>query len=77
MEAGYIQVTPENFEQTIRDTCKDGKTFVLFSGDKDENGKSWCPDCVQAEPYINTKVIPYCQTNNLKFFYCPVGKRDV
>ncbi|CAG5089669.1 Oidioi.mRNA.OKI2018_I69.PAR.g12298.t1.cds [Oikopleura dioica] len=24
--------------------------FALFCGGKDENGKSWCPDCVTAEP---------------------------
>ena len=29
----------------------DGKDiFALFCGGKDENGKSWCPDCVTAEP---------------------------
>jgi len=29
----------------------DGKDiFALFCGGKDEKGKSWCPDCVTAEP---------------------------
>ena len=29
----------------------DGKDiFALFCGGKDESGKSWCPDCVTAEP---------------------------
>lgn len=25
---------------------KDKTVFALFSGSKDENGSSWCPDCV-------------------------------
>ena len=27
--------------------------IVMFSGTKDENGKSWCPDCVVAEPVVD------------------------
>jgi len=26
--------------------------FVLVTGEKDEGGVSWCPDCVTAEPHI-------------------------
>ncbi|XP_059486845.1 thioredoxin domain-containing protein 17-like [Neocloeon triangulifer] len=26
--------------------------FVIVSGAKDDNGKSWCPDCVKAEPVL-------------------------
>ena len=27
--------------------------IIMFSGTKDENGKSWCPDCVVAEPVVD------------------------
>ncbi|CAG0918205.1 unnamed protein product [Notodromas monacha] len=27
-------------------------TFVLYTGSTDSEGKSWCPDCVKAEPVI-------------------------
>lgn len=26
--------------------------FVYFSGDKDEQGRSWCPDCVTGENVV-------------------------
>merc|ERR1711890_111880 len=29
-----------------------GAVFVLFSGSKDSDGESWCPDCVVAEPVV-------------------------
>jgi hypothetical protein len=45
-DQSIILVNPENFEDIVRAGGKETKVFVLFSGDKDENGKSWCPDCV-------------------------------
>ena len=27
--------------------------FVMFSGSKNAEGVSWCPDCVEAEPVVN------------------------
>ena len=27
--------------------------FVMFSGSKNADGVSWCPDCVTAEPVVN------------------------
>ncbi|XP_043494664.1 thioredoxin domain-containing protein 17-like [Polistes fuscatus] len=34
--------------------------FVLYTGAKLENGQSWCPDCVEAEPFIEAglKTLP-------------------
>ena len=29
-----------------------GDIFVYFSGAADSTGKSWCPDCVTAEPIV-------------------------
>ncbi|XP_074046608.1 thioredoxin domain-containing protein 17 [Macrotis lagotis] len=51
-----------------------GKTiFVYFTGDKDAEGRSWCPDCVQAEPVVleALKHIP----EKAVFIYCQVGDR--
>ncbi|KAI4503713.1 hypothetical protein M0802_001116 [Mischocyttarus mexicanus] len=36
------------------------QVFVLYTGEKLENGQSWCPDCVEAEPSIEAalKILP-------------------
>jgi Eukaryotic protein of unknown function (DUF953) len=55
----------EEFEQmkyTVRTSCNPGDTpnlppadlpkkpiFIIVSGEKDANGKSWCPDCVKGK----------------------------
>ena len=41
----------EEFTQAVEQHS--GKTiFAYFSGSKDAEGKSWCPDCVQGEAGI-------------------------
>ncbi|XP_076302116.1 thioredoxin domain-containing protein 17-like [Lasioglossum baleicum] len=42
----------ENFFKFIKNLQSTGSVYVLFSGKKLPNGKSWCPDCVKAEPFI-------------------------
>lgn len=32
---------------------------VLFSGEKDSSGGSWCPDCVEAVPFIKDALEMY------------------
>lgn len=48
--------------------------FVLFSGSKDANGKSWCPDCVVAEPVVKTSLMK--APEDAVFLYVGVGGRD-
>lgn len=36
----------------------DSPLFILFSGEK-INGRSWCPDCVRAEPIIVSSLEEY------------------
>ncbi|MCP9258310.1 hypothetical protein DINM_002810 [Dirofilaria immitis] len=54
-----------------------GHIVILFTGSKDD-GKSWCPDCIQAAPIIE-KVIKEIassdDTEDLTFVECGVGKR--
>merc|ERR1712227_13456 len=47
--------------------------FVLFSGSKDKDGVSWCPDCVTADPVIeeHIKIVEY----DFVFIHCGVGER--
>ncbi|XP_061683179.1 thioredoxin domain-containing protein 17 [Syngnathoides biaculeatus] len=48
--------------------------FAYFCGDKDEQGKSWCPDCDRAEPILKGAmgVLPQGSV----FIYCQVGERN-
>ncbi|XP_041377040.1 thioredoxin domain-containing protein 17-like [Gigantopelta aegis] len=52
-----------------------GKTlFALFCGNEDPaTGKSWCPDCVVAEPVVerNLKHVP----DDAVLIHCSVGDR--
>lgn len=48
--------------------------FILFTGNKDvTNGKSWCPDCVKAEPVLE-KCLESLPENS-DFITCYVGDR--
>ena len=45
------------FQKTIAELKNSGgDVFVMFSGSKDSNGTSWCPDCVTAEPVVNVRI---------------------
>lgn len=48
--------------------------FILFSGSTSDQGVSWCPDCVAAEPVIQEymKTVTY----DLVFIHCGVGDRS-
>ena len=48
----------EAFQSKVAELAKTGgDVFVMFSGSKDGNGVSWCPDCVDAEPVVNVRII--------------------
>ena len=47
--------------------------YVLFTGNKTaDTGKSWCPDCVAAEPVIEKALK---DLDDAVFVYCHVGDR--
>ncbi|EPY86719.1 hypothetical protein CB1_000301025 [Camelus ferus] len=52
--AGYKEVSVSGYEDFMQAVEQhNGKTvFAYFSGSKDAEGKSWCPDCVQGEAAI-------------------------
>ncbi|KAG5203582.1 hypothetical protein JEQ12_003165 [Ovis aries] len=47
--ASYEEVSVSGYEEFMQVVEQhSGKTiFAYFSGSKDAEGKSWCPDCVQ------------------------------
>lgn len=52
---------------------KGKSVFALFSGSAGEDGKSWCPDCVQADPVIEA-CLPELPEDAV-FIHCGVGDR--
>lgn len=46
---------------------------VLFSGGKDDTGRSWCPYCNQAEPVVTEALIHAPEDSN--FIHVNVGER--
>ncbi|XP_004455586.4 thioredoxin domain-containing protein 17 [Dasypus novemcinctus] len=62
----------EEFNQAVEQ--HNGKTiFAYFTGSKDAGGKSWCPDCVQAEPVVREGLKHVSE--GCVFIYCQVGER--
>ncbi|EGD75379.1 thioredoxin domain-containing protein 17 [Salpingoeca rosetta] len=54
---------------------KDGKlAVVLCTGDDDESGSSWCPDCVAAKPVVD-KVLKEHGGDHVVLVVCKVGDR--
>ncbi|XP_034651117.1 thioredoxin domain-containing protein 17 [Drosophila subobscura] len=48
--------------------------YLYFFGEKDSKGKSWCPDCVEAEEGIMTAFRQY--TKDALVLVVDVGNRD-
>lgn len=48
--------------------------FVLFSGSLGTDGKSWCPDCVKANPVVQ-ECLQYAPQSSL-LIECGVGNRE-
>ncbi len=56
------------------DATKTKRVFILFTGDKDENEVSWCPDCNDADPVIKRN-LDKLNENSDQFLTCFVGDR--
>lgn len=62
--------------ESIAASCKDKRMVAMFSGGKnDTTGKSWCPDCVDAQPVVDG-VVDSSIAKEYAFIYCSVGGRD-
>ncbi|KAI7800650.1 putative thioredoxin domain-containing protein 17 [Triplophysa rosa] len=73
--AKYEEVSVHGYEEFCKAVSeRKGKDiFAYFSGDKDEQGKSWCPDCVKAEPVVRREMSHLPEGS--VFIYCQVGDR--
>ncbi|XP_073985125.1 thioredoxin domain-containing protein 17-like [Rhodnius prolixus] len=64
----------EGFQKIIKNLEDKGESAVLIiSGSRDETGKSWCPDCVKAEPvvekYLSTKITKHLNLVRIELEY--------
>ena len=49
----WIKTTESNFNSIVKEYLQQKKNFIVYIyGDRDAQGKSWCPDCVIAEPFV-------------------------
>ncbi|CAH2219778.1 Hypothetical predicted protein [Pelobates cultripes] len=73
--SAYKEVKVEGYQAYCQEVEKHkGKpVFAYFSGNKNADGVSWCPDCVKAEPVVRgeLKNLP----DDAVFLYCQVGER--
>ncbi|XP_066552488.1 thioredoxin domain-containing protein 17 [Amia ocellicauda] len=65
---GYDEFTKAVSERKGKDI------FAYFSGNKDPQGVSWCPDCVKAEPIVRGEM-RHLPAGSV-FIYCQVGDRS-
>ena len=61
----------------VAETIASNIIVLLFTGSKNENGKSWCPDCVVAEPVIESVLQQLRSNDCLVFITVPVGDRSM
>ena len=53
----WIETNKSNFNSILKYYLKQKKDFLVYIfGDHDEKGKSWCPDCVIAEPFVKNAI---------------------
>ncbi|XP_070572597.1 thioredoxin domain-containing protein 17-like [Ptychodera flava] len=62
------------FRAKIKEYEKTDYLYAYFSGSKGEDGKSWCPDCVAAEPVVEKHLAS--APEDAVFIYCSVGERN-
>lgn len=64
----------EEFTKLVEDLETQSEVIhVLFSGGKEENGESWCPYCVTAEPVIEEALSTAPESSH--FIHVEVGER--
>ncbi|XP_025092057.1 thioredoxin domain-containing protein 17-like [Pomacea canaliculata] len=70
------EILVEGYEEYVKAAAenKGKQVFALFSGSKDANGESWCPDCLTADPVIKDN-LKYAPADAI-LIHCGVGKRE-
>ena len=62
----WITTTVSNFSQIIKDLVKEKKDLLVYLyGERDSEGRSWCPDCVLSHPFVEN-IFPRIMENEPK-----------
>ena len=75
--AQFHEVTSYAEFNNVIESLKDLKApiFAEFYGAHDSSGKSWCPDCVKAEPVVED-VMKSSASQDTHFLHVSVGNRS-
>jgi thiol-disulfide isomerase/thioredoxin len=67
----WLTFTYDNFSNNIKKLVSEKKNFFLYLyGTHDKNGRSWCPDCVRSEPFVNkAKEIIAARENEKEIYF--------
>lgn len=49
----------ENFFEFMKNFKSNESIYILYTGKKLPNGKSWCPDCVEGTIFRSSSFISY------------------
>ena len=78
-----LEATESNFHEIINEHIKKGDNFLVYLyGEHDAQGRSWCPDCEIAQPFVEKiipKIIEKESDKKVYFINISVGmlKRDI
>ncbi|TMW42554.1 hypothetical protein DOY81_012367 [Sarcophaga bullata] len=66
----------EGYQNSVAELYKGSETplYILFTGDKNSDGVSWCPDCNVAQPNIDKAIEKFAAAND-NFLVVEVGDR--
>ena len=72
-----IVSTKEAVEEAIASATTSESIFLQFCGAKDPiTGISWCSDCIEAEPIINTSFNNISKTKEILLIYIPLVRSE-
>ncbi len=68
-----VDYTP--LETLLIQLIKDKKTFFFYgASNADQAGKSWCPDCDNAKPFIEKGLKLFLNQDTIPFIHCSVDR---
>ena len=79
----WIETTKSDFGSIVKDYLKEKKDFIVYLyGNHDNQGRSWCPDCVVAEPFVEEALEKINELESQKEIYfinigVSISERDI
>ena len=67
----FVRASIASIKQELINHQLDKKAFVLYFGNEDLKGESWCSDCVIGNPLVRSAIVKY----NCTLVEVPVGEK--